>query len=66
MIEEAEVIPVVINGLEGQLFLEKDWEHNRSTITWCDAESNLQFAVDAALNETEIVKLAESVSLTNK
>lgn len=66
VIEEAEVIPVVINGLEGQLFLEKDWEHNRSTITWCDAESNLQFAVDAALNETEIVKLAESVSLTNK
>lgn len=61
VIEGAKVIPVTVNGLEGQLFLEDDWENNRSTITWVDPERNLQFAVDAAMTEKDIIALAESV-----
>ena len=54
---------MTVNDLEGQLFLEKDWENTRSTLTWIDAERNLQFTLMAALNETDILHLAESVSL---
>ena len=62
--EDTEVISVTVNDLEGQLFLEKDWENTRSTLTWIDAERNLQFTLMAALNETDILHIAESVSLT--
>ena len=62
--EDSEVLSVTVNGLEGQLFLEKDWENTRSTLTWIDAERNLQFTLMAALNETDILHIAESVSLT--
>ena len=61
--EDTEVISVTVNDLEGQLFLEKDWENTRSTLTWIDAERNLQFTLMAALNETDILNIAESVSL---
>ena len=62
--EATEIISVTVNDLEGQLFLEKDWENTRSTLTWIDAERNLQFTLMAALNETDILHIAESVSLT--
>lgn len=61
--EDTEVISVTVNDLEGQIFLEKDWENTRSTLTWIDAERNLQFTLMAALNETDILHIAESVSL---
>ena len=61
--EDSEVLSVTVNGLEGQLFLEKDWENTRSTLTWIDAERNLQFTLMAALNEIDILHIAESVSL---
>ena len=64
MTEDTEIISVTVNDLEGQLFLEKDWENTRSTLTWIDAERNLQFTLMAALNETDILHIAESVSLT--
>ena len=54
---------MTVNDLEGQLFLEKDWENTRSTLTWIDAERNLQFTLMAALNEIDILHIAESVSL---
>ena len=63
MTEDTEVLSVTVNGLEGQLFLEKDSENTRSTLTWIDAERNLQFTLMAALNETAILHIAESVSL---
>ena len=66
VIEDVEVIPVTVNGMEWQFFLQTDWENNRSTITWIDSENNFQFAVDAPLNEKDIVELAESVSIINK
>ena len=62
--EDTEIISVTVNDLEGQLFLEKDWENTRSTLTWIDAERNLQFTLMAALGETDILHIAESVSLT--
>ena len=61
--EDSEVLSVTVNGLEGQLFLEKDWENTRSTLTWIDAERNLQFTLMAALGETDILHIAESASL---
>ena len=62
--EDTEVLSVTVNGLEGQLFLAEDWENTRSTLTWIDAEKNLQFTLMAALSENDILHIAESVSLT--
>ena len=61
--EDSEVLSVTVNGLEGQLFLADDWENTRSTLTWIDAERNLQFTLMAALSETDILHIAESISL---
>ena len=61
--EDSETISVSVNGLNGQLFLAKDWENTRSTLTWIDADNNIQFTLMAALNETDILHIAESVSL---
>ena len=61
--EDSETISVTVNGLKGQLFLAKDWENTRRTLTWIDADNNIQFTLMAALNETDILHMAESVSL---
>ena len=61
--EDSETISVTVNGLNGQLFLAKDWENTRSTLTWIDADNNIQFTLMAALNETDILHMAESISL---
>jgi len=62
---DAEIEPVKVNGLDGQLFLEKDWENRRSTVTWIDPDSNLQFDVHAYLEKDDILHIAESVSLAD-
>jgi len=59
----AEIEPVKVNGLDGQLFLENDWENRRSTVTWIDPDSNLQFDVHAYLEKDDILHIAESVRL---
>lgn len=61
--EDSETISVTVNGMKGQLFLAKDWKNTRSTLTWIDADNNIQFTLMAALNETDILHIAESVSL---
>lgn len=58
-----EVVPVTVNGLSGQLFLTDDWENKWNTITWIDAERNLQFEIGANVNRDVILHMAESVSL---
>lgn len=58
-----EVVPVTVNGFSGQLFLTDDWENKWNTITWIDAERNLQFEIDANVNRDVILHMAESVSL---
>ena len=61
--EDVQCVPVTINGLKGQLFLADDWEEKWNTITWIDPEQNIQFSVDANLSESDILHIAESVSL---
>lgn len=61
--DESEIISVAVNGMKGQLFLAEDWENTRSTITWIDTDDNIQFTLMAALNENDILHMAESVSL---
>ena len=62
-IENADIIPVTVNGLEGQLYLNRDAEGADSTITWIIPDENILFAVSAALNTDDILHIAESVSL---
>ena len=61
--EDTMTLPVTVNDLNGQLFLEDDWETKRNVITWVDPGSNLQFTLQANLSETDILHMAESVSL---
>ena len=61
--EDADISQTTVNGLPGQLFLSKDPSNLKNTITWVDADNNLQFTVTAALDKTSILHIAESVSL---
>lgn len=61
--ENTIILPVTVNDLNGQLFLEADWENMRNVITWIDPDSNLQFTLQANLSENDILHMAESVSL---
>ena len=63
-IENADIIPVTVNGLEGQLYLTRDTEGADSTITWIVPDENMLFAVSAALNANDILHIAESVFLS--
>ena len=62
-IENADIIPVTVNGLEGQLYLTRDTEGADSTITWIVPDENMLFAVSAALGADDILHIAESVFL---
>ena len=60
--ENSDIISVSVNGCDGYLIIPKEAGCN-NTITWSDAESNLHFTIDAPLGETDILHMAESVSL---
>jgi len=60
--EGVEVRDITVNGLEGQIFLSLD-PKNDNTLTWIDPSVNLQFTVDAFLDESDILHIAESVAL---
>ena len=49
-------------GMQGYLFQEKNWERQRSSITWIDSDKNLQFTIHAYLPQSRILQMAESVS----
>ena len=57
-----EILDVTVSGIQGQFFLPHD-PADAKTITWIDADSNLQFVVKAFCSETDILHIAESVSL---
>lgn len=61
--ENTIILPITVNDLNGQLFLEADWENVRNVITWIDPDSNLQFTLQANLSESDILHMAESISL---
>lgn len=60
--ENSDIISVSVNGCDGYLIIPREAGYN-NTITWSDAESNLHFTIDAPLGETDILHMAESVSL---
>ena len=62
--EGADIIPVTVNGIEGQLYLARNPDESDSTITWIDPDKNIAFIVDAALDADSILHIAESVSLS--
>lgn len=59
------VLNVTVNGFEGQLFKSTTPQTSDSTLTWIDPEANIQFTVDAMLDETEMLHIAESVILVD-
>ena len=61
--EGADIIPVTVNGIEGQLYLARNPDESDSTITWIDPDKNIAVVVDAALDADSILHIAESVSL---
>lgn len=63
VIEDSEILEVTVNGLDGQLFWTADWENHRNMVTWIDPDSELHFTVEAYLDKTDILHMAESVSL---
>lgn len=63
VIEDAEISPVTVNGLDGQLFWRTDWEDKRNMITWLDPDHGLHFTIEAHLDKLDIINIAESVSL---
>lgn len=65
VLENADSIPVIVNGCEGQIFLSKNLETTRNAITWIDVEQNIQFAIQARLSTGDLLHIAESVSLDN-
>lgn len=60
--ENANVIPVFVNNCEGLLVIPKE-EDSNSTLMWFDPERNLQFTLDAPLDQEDILHMAESVYL---
>lgn len=60
--EGVEVRDITVNGLSGQIFISLDPE-NDNTLAWIDPDANLQFTVDAFLDEAALLHIAESVSL---
>lgn len=61
--ENSEVVPVTVNGMDGELYLSQDLSEEDNTVTWIDEEANIQFVVDASLGQTDILRIAESVAL---
>ena len=61
--DAAEIIPVTVNGFNGQMLLAQDMSKSDNTITWIDTEHNLQFSIDARLSESGMLHMAESVAL---
>lgn len=60
--ENVDVIDVNINGFEGQFFLSHNPE-NSNTVTWIDTTENVQIVLDGFYEKTNMVHMAESVSL---
>lgn len=63
ILKDSKIIPVMVNGLDGQFFGGADSESEWNTVTWIDPDSQLQFSVDAPLDKMDILNIAESVSL---
>ena len=65
VLENADSVPIIVNGCEGQIFLSKNLETTRNAVTWIDIEQNNQFTIQARLSTDDLLHMAESVSLDN-
>jgi hypothetical protein len=63
--EDVTVFPVKVNGWDGKLIKSKNSNILDSTLIWIDVKANMQFSVNAALNEMELLHMGESVILVN-
>lgn len=63
VVEDAEISPVTVNGLDGRFF--KTEKGERNLITWIDPEYGLHFTMDAPFDKADILHIAERVSLVN-
>ena len=61
--EGAEIIEVVVNGCEGAIILPENSVKSDCTLTWINAEQNLQFTIHASMDQNQILHIAESVKL---
>lgn len=61
--ENSDIVPITVNGLSGDLYLSKDFELTSNTIVWVNPELDMYFNVDGFHNATDILHMAESVSL---
>ena len=57
---EDAVIEVMVGKHRGTLFIPKDPE-SMKTLIWIDDEAGVQFIIAADLNETDMIRLAESL-----
>ena len=59
----AATVAVTVNGHEGLFFCSEDSEAD-STLSWIDTDQNLHFTINAAMEQDDILHMAESVSLS--
>lgn len=57
-----DITDISVNKGQGQLFLSQDSNQSNS-ITWIDGEKNIQFTIDGYFDETELLYMAENISL---
>jgi len=62
---DGNITDITINGVQGQLFLPTETK-NTTTVTWIDADANIQFVIDTSLNQENAIALAESVFSVEK
>ena len=60
--EQMEVRDVWVNACPGQVFLSSDPKQGNA-ILWIDEGTNIQFFIDAFVEESVLLHIAESVSL---
>lgn len=60
--EDMEVHDTMINGCPGQVFISLD-QTQSNVIVWRNEQENLQFFMDAFINESALLHMAESISL---
>lgn len=60
--ENQKITNITVNNHEG-LYFESPNPKNNNTITWIDEEAGIQFQIDACMDLTSILYIAEGVEL---
>jgi len=63
--ENADIVPVTVNSFEGEFFQSKDLKITDNTMVWLDTELNIYFNISSAYELSDILHMAESISLSN-